>query len=126
MLSGDFERKLRKLNRKLRVYCGNDDRFAAGIFVVSKSGEYTEVCAADKNFVPEYAEYNYDGRIKKSGWRRTLKILISNGLVKKEAAQKEFGKRLGGRAPTIPQIRQDTGLQKLRSMGIDIVNSGSF
>lgn len=126
MLSGAFERKLRRLNHKLRIYCGDNDRFAAGIFVVSPSGEYTEICGADKNYVPEYVQYDETGRIRKSGWRRTLKILINKGLIKKEEAQREFSSHLDGRAPSKPQIRQDTGLQKLKSMGIEILESGSY
>jgi len=67
MLSGEFERKLKKLNKNLRIYCGNDDSRAAGIFIVSPSGEYTEICGADKNYVPQYVHYDDTGRIKKSG-----------------------------------------------------------
>jgi hypothetical protein len=126
MLSGAFERKLKKLNKRIKVYCGNDDKYAAGIFVVSPSGEYTEICGADKNYVPEYVMYDETGRIRKSGWRRILKVLISKGLVRKEDAQREFCAHLDGRMPSRPQVRQDTGLQKLKSMGIEILESGSY
>jgi hypothetical protein len=126
MLSGEFERKLRNLNKRIRIYCGNNDLYAAGIYVVSPAGEYTEICAADKNYVPEFIMYDSTGRIQKSGWRRILKILISKGLVKKQEAQKEFGTRLDGRSPTRPKIQQDSALKKLANMGIEIVSSGGF
>jgi hypothetical protein len=128
MLSGDFERKLRILNRNLRIFCGNDDKRAAGIFIVSRSGEYTEICGADKNYVPEFMEYSEDGhRIVRSGWRRILKILIGKGLVNRFKAEKVFGTHLMGvRAPTRPQIRQDSALQKLKSMGIELIETGSY
>lgn len=127
MLSGDFERKLRKLNKNIRIFCGNDNRFSAGIFIVSRSGEYVEICGADKNYVPEFTSYADDGRIIRSGWRRILKILINKGLIARKATEKEFRANLiGGRAPTRPQIKQDSGLQKLKSMGIEIIQSGSY
>jgi hypothetical protein len=126
MLSGAFERKLKNLNKRIKVYCGDNDRFPAGIFIVSSSGEYMEICAADKNYVPEYVMYDKTGRIMKSGWRRTLKILINKGLIKKEDAQREFCSHLDGRAPSRPQIKQDSSLQKLKSMGIEIIESGSY
>jgi hypothetical protein len=126
MLSGDFERKLRRLNPKIHIYCGDNDKFAAGIYIVSR-GEYTEICGADKNYVPEFTMYSEDGRIQKSGWRRILRILVKKGLVHRAKAEKVFGARLTGvRAPSMPQIKQDTGLQKLKSMGIEIINSGSY
>lgn len=126
MLPGEFARKLTKLNKRLRVYCGDNDRFAAGIFVVSPTGEYTEICGADKNTVPEYTEYDETGRIRKSGWRRVLRILITKGLVKKQEAQKEFCTHLDGRAPTRPQIKQDSTLSKLKDLGVEIVEAGSY
>ena len=127
MLSGDFSYKLRKLNNNLRIFCGDDDRRSAGIFIVSRYGEYTEICGADKNYVPEFTKYSDDGRIVKSGWRRILKILIGKGLVNRFKAEKLFGTHLMGvRAPTRPQIKQDSALQKLKSMGIEIMTAGSY
>jgi len=126
MLSGDFERKLRRLNNKLRIFCGDNDKYAAGIFIVSPSGEYTEICGIDKNYIPEFAQYSDDGRIQKGGWRRALKILIEKGLIHKNQAQKEFNAYLYGRAPKRTQIRQDSLLNKLDNIGIELIATGSY
>lgn len=126
MLSGDFERKLRALNPRIRIYAADTNR-AAGIYIVSPYGEYTEICGADKNYVPEFVMYSDDGRIVKSGWRRILKILIGKGLVHKEKAEKVFNTHLDGtRAPKRKALKHDPDLSKLASMGIDIISEGSF
>jgi hypothetical protein len=125
MLSGDFERKLHKLNRNLHIFCGDNDARAAGIFVVSPRGEYTEICGIDKSFIPQYVIYSEDGRIFKTGWRRALKILIGKGLINRKTAEKEFCTHLTGRAPTRPQIKQDSLLKKLDDIGVKLINTGS-
>ena len=93
MLAGDFERKLRKLNRNLRIFCGDDDSRAAGIYQVIR-GEYTEICGVDKNELPEHSIREPNGAFIKAGWRRTLKILIKKGLIDRNKAEKLFRARL--------------------------------
>ena len=127
MLAGDFARKLRKLNKKLHIFCGNDDARAAGIAIVAPNGEVVEICGADKNYIPEFVSYKEDGRIFKSGWRRVLKILISKGLVNRQQAEKEFGTRvIGVRAPKRHQIKQDSLLSRLKDLGVDVIETGSY
>lgn len=127
MLAGDFERKLRSLNRNLRIWCGNDDKYAAGIYVVSRTGEFCEICGIDKNYIPEFTQYREDGGIVKSGWRRVLKILIGKGLIARKQAENLFRTNLwGSKAPSRPRIKQDQNLQKLKSMGIEIIESGGY
>ena len=77
MLSGDFFRKLQKLNNHLRVYCGDDANRAAQLFIDKRweLGELEDVCGVDKSWTPEWPIYNEDGTIYKSGWRRVLRIL---------------------------------------------------
>jgi len=124
MSPGLVERNLRKLNRNVRIFCGDDDSHPAGVYIVSPWGEYTEICGIDKNDVPEFTSWNDQGFIVKSGYRRVLKILIKKGLVKKEAAEKLFRVHLNYRAPTAPELRKDTTVQKLRSLGVDIIERG--
>lgn len=127
MLAGDFQRKMRKLNRNLRIWCGDNDKMAAGIFIVSPQGEFEDICGIDKNYVPRYTEYREDGGLRKGGWQRALKILIGKGLIDRRKAEKEFGVQIiGARAPSAPEIQQNKGLQKLKSMGIEIIQSGSY
>lgn len=89
MLSGDFARNLRILNRNLRVYCGNDDSKPAGLYQVI-DGEYRSICGVDKNYLPEFTIWDKKGHIIKSGWRRILDILILSKLVNRKQAMKVF------------------------------------
>lgn len=101
MLSGDFQRKIKKLNPHLRIFCGNDDSRPATLyfskFNVGLNGEeetdYVEVCAVDKNYLPEFPIVDDTNHIVKGGWRRAVNILIHKGLVDKRKADKVFGTR---------------------------------
>lgn len=94
MEPGVFLRKLQSLNRELRIFCGDEDNRPAGLWL-HHNGDYIEICGVDKNAVPEHCEYHpVTGRIRKSGWRRVLKILLEKGLVNKREAQKTFNTRL--------------------------------
>lgn len=77
------------MNPQLKIWCGNDDTKPAGLYYV-KQGEYTEICGVDKGDIPERMIYNPNGTIKKSGWRRTLKILIKRHMIDKRKAEKVF------------------------------------
>jgi hypothetical protein len=98
MLAGDFQRKLRKLNPRLRIFCGNDDSKAAGIFTI-ENGEYEHICGVDKSYLPEWSFVKDNGMIVKGGFRRPLKILIEKGYIDRLAAQKLFNVRLAYKAP---------------------------
>lgn len=89
MLSGEFERKLRKLNSRLRIYCSNDNSKPAGLFQVV-NGEYIEICGVDKNFIPKLTVWDNQGHIVKSGWFRILKLLFSKNLINKNKAESLF------------------------------------
>lgn len=127
MLSCDFERKLRQLNRNLRIFCGNEDIRAAGIYEVTKEGDYLEICATDKNYVPEYPIFRADGGYIKAGWRRTLNVLISRKLFTKEKAQKVFSYRIeGNRRPVRPVIQQRSLAKKLDDLGVKVLDEGGY
>ncbi len=89
MLAGDFARKLKQLNNRLNIYCLDDDNKPAGLFYVKK-GEYIPICSVDKNEIPKHAVANEQNKILKSGWQRTLKILIMRKLVSKHEAERVF------------------------------------
>ncbi len=93
MLSGEFERKLRKLNNKLRIFCGDDDRRPAGLFTVVR-GEYEQICSVDKNWVGEHTQFDAVGHILRAGWRRVLKTLIRQGYVDRFYAERVFNTHL--------------------------------
>lgn len=119
MLAGDFARKVRKLNPRLRFFSGNDDSKPASIYYVEKGQEIT-VCGVDKNYLPEWIVWNENGSIRKAGWRRTLKILIEKRLVDRFAAQKLFSANLLYKQPKfIPQAKTKME-QSLASRGLYI------
>lgn len=123
MLAGDFARKLRKLNPRLNVACGNDDTRPASIFYI-KNGEEETVCGIDKNYLPEWIVWKEDGSILKAGWRRPLKVLIEKKLINKAKAEKLFGTNLSYRQPKfVPQgkLRME---QSLASRGLHITERG--
>jgi hypothetical protein len=93
MLAGEFERNLRKLNSKLRIFCGDDDSRAAGVFYI-KNGEYEHICGVDKNWVGEYPVIRNNGMLERSGWRRVLRILIKEGYCTRERAEHVFNVNL--------------------------------
>jgi len=99
MLAGDFARKLKKLNKNLRIYCVSDDDWRpAGIFHVVK-GEPVQICGIDKHIVPEYSVMHNSGAHIKGGWRRALKILMKKGLIDRTKAERVFRTRLHYQTP---------------------------
>jgi hypothetical protein len=126
MLAGEFERKLRKLNRNLRIFCGDNDSRAAGLFTVVRN-EYKEICGVDKNFIPEYTIKDNFGYIVKSGFRRIIKLLINQGYIDRKQAEREFSLSFEYRSPKFkyssPSLRE-----KLMRKGIPVSeesNAGS-
>lgn len=99
MLAGDFQRKIRKLNRNIRIYCISDEWWRPACIFHVVGGEFTEICGIDKNFVPERSIMNPNGSHKFGGWRRALKILIGQGLIDRKAAEKLFRTDLHYKAP---------------------------
>lgn len=122
MLAGDFERKLQKLNKDLKIFCGNDDSKPAGIFHVIR-GEYTQICGIDKNYLTEYPIYREDGAIIRSGWRRALKILLDKGLISRSKAERIFNTYLGYSQKRKPiPIKKNT----ISSFGLPVMEKGAF
>jgi hypothetical protein len=107
MLASDFQRKVRKCNTDLHIYCGNDDSKPAGLYFV-KQGQYQEICGVDKNWLPEWPITNEKGRILKGGWRRAVKVLIERKLVDAHKAERVFGTQLiGNRKPSVTTTWSD-------------------
>lgn len=121
MLSGDFARNLRKLNSNLRVFCGDDDSRAAGLFRVV-NGKYINVCGIDKNFVRELPVYKPNGELLRSGWRRVLLMLVSEGLIQRDAAEKVFNTSLRDSRFNLA-VR---GQKKARREGAEVDYKGEF
>ena len=91
MMAGDFAKKLRRLNPKLRIYAGNDDTKPAGVYLHSDTGEPTDICGVAKSWVPEFSERDTSGHILRGGWNRVLHILVSLKLIDKTRSHYFFG-----------------------------------
>jgi hypothetical protein len=117
MLSGEFERKLQKLNKNLRVCCGDNPNRPAGLYYI-QCGEYIQVCGVDKNWVGENIEYDYKGHIIKSGWKRVLKILASRKLIDKQYANRVFNTDLSVKIMSNTEIICDPILNMIQQAKI--------
>jgi hypothetical protein len=91
MLSGDFAKKIKKLNPRLRICCFDNSQYAAGLHYIDPYEGYISICGVDKGYVPERTEVDEVGHIIKSGWRRVVNILLARGLTTREKVKKQFG-----------------------------------
>lgn len=123
MLAGDFAHKIKQLNPRLKIACGDDDSRPASLFFVDRLGEEEAICGIDKNIVPEWPVFNANGSIKKAGWRRTLRILIGRGLVDRFEAQKLFKADLNFKRPKEVK-KQQTLVNKLAEKGLAVKDQG--
>lgn len=110
LLSGEFERILRRLNPDLRVYCGNDGHRPAGLYLV-KNGQIEELGGVDKNFVPDQTILDKTGRIVKKGWRAVVLNLVSRRLVRYADAVRALPELRVRVQPTI-QEKEDREIDK--------------
>lgn len=87
--TGAFYRNLKKLNPNLRICSFDDNGKLAGLFIRNHDGEeYFDICGVDKQFVPEYTQWDAQNHIVKSGWRRVYFMLVQLGLTTPERVRK--------------------------------------
>ena len=89
MLSGDFERRIKQLNKRFSIVCNENPKFPAALYYVMDQ-DRVHICGVDMSYLPEFTVW--DGRlVAKGGWRRVLKILVGKGLVDRRSVLKVFG-----------------------------------
>jgi hypothetical protein len=104
MYASDFQQKLKQLNPRLGIYCGDNDAKPAGLYIVA-GNEYVDICGVDKNELPEKTIFDAHGHIVKAGWRRPLLILLQRKLIDRRKAEKLFRTHfLTGEIATVPRI----------------------
>lgn len=87
--TGTFYRNILKLNPRLRICSFDGNGKLAGLYIRDHDGEdYFDICGVDKDFVPEYTEWDAQGHIVKSGWRRVYQMLAQLKLTTPERIQK--------------------------------------
>jgi hypothetical protein len=116
MLSGDFLNALRVLNPRLRVYSLGDNGKMAGIYYLDSEGHYQDVCAIDKNQIPEFPAYDDAGHLVKAGWRRAIFILLQNHLTTTRRIRRLWPGFFMRREPKIAPPAKDAISQRLSQM----------
>lgn len=107
MNAGEFARKLQKCNRNLRVW-HPARRDVPSCVVLLVGNEYETMCGFDKNDVPEFTITEpITGRIVKSGWRRTLNILVAKKALDQRTVKRVFGYEITGRQKQVFVLQDD-------------------
>ena len=94
MTLGEFESKLKKLNRNIRVYQAGDITRPAGVAVMIPTwtgGEYEELCGIEKHSLREFPTYSKTGKMLTGGWHRVLYLLCAKGYINRTRSRKYFG-----------------------------------
>ncbi len=91
MMASDLQRKLQKLNPRLRINAGNADFRPAALWMY-KDGEVMDICGVDKNWINEFPTYDQYGKMIKGGWNRILVTLIGMRLIDKRKSFNFFGR----------------------------------
>jgi hypothetical protein len=90
MLIGTFHKYVQQCNPKLRFLSSSDESKPIGLYYIDDF-KIEHVCGTDRFCTPEFIEFDSVGHIVKSGWRRTIDILISKKYVSADKASAIFG-----------------------------------
>jgi hypothetical protein len=93
MITGDFQRKLKKLNPTLEVVMQPGSPNFPGLHYRDENGDFVKICAVAWNggWINEYSEYDEVGHVTHPGWRRAILSLLKHNIVTKEKVKKYFG-----------------------------------
>lgn len=90
MLQITWYKKLRQLNKKLRVCQFDSSSHLPGIYYIDERDGIVDVCATDVGYVPALPEFNAAGQMVKSGYRRVISILLQLKLTTREKVRRIF------------------------------------
>jgi len=92
MNTANWLKHLKKLNPKLGVCMLENSNAHPGVYYINEKNEWITVCATDYNggWVPEHSEWDVNGHLVHSGWRRVVKVLLALKLTSNEKVIKEF------------------------------------
>lgn len=91
MLQITWYKKLRELNPKLRVCQFENSRHLPGVYYVHEREGIVDVCATDLYEIPALPEYDANGFMVRSGYRRVVLTLLALKLTTREKVRKVFG-----------------------------------
>jgi len=122
MLSGDFQKAVRKLNPSLRICSLENSKNAAGLYYIDPFEGYIAVCGVDKNYLPERTEVDEVGHILKSGWRRVVNILLARKLTTPEKVKRVWPSFFEQHMPPVSFCNDDPIQKKILKYETDEEN----
>jgi hypothetical protein len=90
MLQITWYKKLRQLNPKLRVCQFNSSSHLPGIYYIHDRDGIVDICATDIGDVPALPEYDRNGVMIKSGYRRVIFALLQLKLTTPQKVKRLF------------------------------------
>lgn len=90
MLQITWYKKLRQLNKSLRVCQFESSTHLPGIYYIDERDGIVDVCATDVGYVPALPEFNAAGQMIKSGYRRVVSVLLHMKLTTREKVRQVF------------------------------------
>lgn len=105
MLQITWYQKLRQLNPKLKVCQFEHSNHLPGIYYVHDREGIVDICATDIGWVPPYPEFDAQGRVIKSGYRRVVYILLHEKLTTRDKVLKVFPTFFEQRTPVLSSAR---------------------
>ena len=109
-------KKLRQLNPKLRVCQFDNSKYLPGVYYVDDREGIVDLCATDKEWVPAYPEYNSNGALIKSGYRRVVFILLHQKLTTKEKIRSIWPSFFEQRMPELSRVQTASLHQRWSNM----------
>jgi len=90
MLQITWYKKLRELCPKLRVCQFSSSNHLPGIYYVDDRDGIVDVCATDVGYIPPMPQFDRNGTVVKSGYRRVIFLLLHLKLTTHEKIKKVF------------------------------------
>jgi hypothetical protein len=116
MYQHTWYKKLRQLNEKLRVCQFDNSKYLPGVYYVDDREGIVDLCATDKEWVPAYPEYNSNGALIKSGYRRVVFILLHQKLTTKEKIRSIWPSFFEQRMPELSRVQTASLHQRWSNM----------
>lgn len=91
-MTGDFQKKLKKLNKTLEVHCFVNSKNFPGLHYTDKTGEKIKICsvAYDGGWINEHSQYDNVGHVIHPGWRRAVLALLKHDITTPALVNKVF------------------------------------
>lgn len=116
MLQITWYKKLRQLNKKLRVCQFDSSSHLPGIYYVDDREGIVDICATDVGHVPALPDFNAAGQMVKSGYRRIVFTLLHLKLTTRSKVRKVFPGFFENRYPRLSPVQSTSIHQQWSEM----------